>query len=162
MFRHALRHGDRAARALIGAGAYAAVGSSLWSNEEAIDDPMNDKQIALLDNRSDYAAFAEAGIPVGGLFTGAEGTKSAGEATSQGGQAGEAYDACYHLLCDGLDNLDEEVFELNMRAAAYALDYFASDPSELASLADVRRPATALRRPLVDRHGAGCEHHLDR
>ena len=30
------------------------------------------------DGRSDYQAFADAGIPTGGLFTGAEGDKTAG------------------------------------------------------------------------------------
>jgi Zn-dependent M28 family amino/carboxypeptidase len=51
--------------------------------------------------RSDYGPFITiAGIPAGGLFTGAEGTKTAQEAAIYGGIAGAQYDPCYHLACD--------------------------------------------------------------
>ena len=52
--------------------------------------------------RSDYGPFIEVGIPAGGLFTGAEGVKTAREARRHGGLAGEAYDPCYHAPCDNL------------------------------------------------------------
>ncbi|MGH2731809.1 MAG: M20/M25/M40 family metallo-hydrolase [Actinomycetota bacterium] len=52
------------------------------------------------DGRSDYEPFIAAGIPAGGLFTGAEGLKTAKEAKKYGGKAGEAYDRCYHRACD--------------------------------------------------------------
>jgi Zn-dependent M28 family amino/carboxypeptidase len=55
------------------------------------------------DGRSDYDAFTAAGIPAGGLFTGAEGIKSEEEAAIYGGLAGVAYDPCYHSPCDSLD-----------------------------------------------------------
>ncbi|TQS40402.1 M28 family peptidase [Cryptosporangium phraense] len=55
-----------------------------------------------LDGRSDYAAFADAGIPVGGMDTGAEGTKSAAEVARFGGVPGVAFDPCYHQACDAL------------------------------------------------------------
>jgi Zn-dependent M28 family amino/carboxypeptidase len=58
------------------------------------------------DGRSDYFDFIENGIPAGGLFTGAEGIKSAAEALTYGGTAGEAYDPCYHAACDDIDNID--------------------------------------------------------
>jgi Zn-dependent M28 family amino/carboxypeptidase len=54
------------------------------------------------DGRSDYDAFINAGIPAGGLFTGAEGIKTAQEAEVYGGVAGVAYDPCYHQACDSL------------------------------------------------------------
>ena len=57
------------------------------------------------DGRSDYGPFIEAGIPAGGLFTGAEGIKTAEQAAIYGGVAGEQYDPCYHLSCDDIDNL---------------------------------------------------------
>ena len=38
--------------------------------------------------------------PAGGLFTGAEGIKTAAEAVSWGGTAGQPYDPCYHQACD--------------------------------------------------------------
>ena len=52
--------------------------------------------------RSDYQAFINNGIPAGGLFTGAEGLKTAAEAAAYGGVAGAAYDPCYHQACDNL------------------------------------------------------------
>jgi Zn-dependent M28 family amino/carboxypeptidase len=52
--------------------------------------------------RSDYGPFilATPGIPAGGLFTGAEGVKSAAQAVVYDGVAGEQFDPCYHLACD--------------------------------------------------------------
>ena len=51
--------------------------------------------------RSDYGPFITiAGIPAGGLFTGAEGAKTTQEAAIYGGIAGAQYDPCYHLACD--------------------------------------------------------------
>ncbi|MBC8067587.1 MAG: M20/M25/M40 family metallo-hydrolase, partial [Deltaproteobacteria bacterium] len=56
------------------------------------------------DGRSDYGPFIAAGIASGGLGTGAEGIKTAEQAAVHGGQAGQAYDPCYHGACDTLDN----------------------------------------------------------
>ncbi len=56
--------------------------------------------------RSDYGPFIAVGIPSGGLFTGAEGIKTAEEVTLWGGTAGEQYDPCYHLACDTFDNIN--------------------------------------------------------
>jgi Zn-dependent M28 family amino/carboxypeptidase len=50
--------------------------------------------------RSDYGPFIAVGIPAGGLFTGAEGIKTAEQAVTYGGTAGAQYDPCYHLACD--------------------------------------------------------------
>ena len=57
-----------------------------------------------LGGASDHAPFAEAGIPVGGLFTGADNVKPADQARRFGGSAGRPYDACYHQACDTLAN----------------------------------------------------------
>jgi Zn-dependent M28 family amino/carboxypeptidase len=54
------------------------------------------------DGRSDYDAFISVGIPAGGLFTGAEGVKTAAQAAVYGGVTGAAYDPCYHQACDSL------------------------------------------------------------
>ena len=72
-----------------------------------------------LNGRSDYAAFSASGIPVGGIFTGAEGQKSEQQAALFGGVAGEAYDACYHKACDDLGNISLEALEVNTNAIAY-------------------------------------------
>jgi hypothetical protein len=54
---------------------------------------------------SDHFAFNQAGIPTGGLFSGAGVTGSAAQ-PSASGPAGEPPDACYHLACDTIDNVD--------------------------------------------------------
>ncbi|MCA1781970.1 MAG: M28 family metallopeptidase [Dermatophilaceae bacterium] len=70
--------------------------------------------------RSDYSAFILAGIPAGGLFTGAEGIKTPEEAGIWGGTAGIAYDPCYHLACDTYDNNNNHALAVNSDAVAYA------------------------------------------
>ncbi len=70
--------------------------------------------------RSDYAAFAEAGIPVGGLFTGAEGVKTDDEALLYGGASGVAYDAHYHAEGDTTANISPEAMEINTKAIIFA------------------------------------------
>ena len=58
--------------------------------------------------RSDYGPFIATGIPSGGLFTGAEGIKTADEAAIWGGTAGVAYDPCYHQACDTFANINDQ------------------------------------------------------
>ncbi len=77
------------------------------------------------DGRSDYGAFIENGIPAGGLFTGAEGIKSAEQAAIFGGTAGEAYDPCYHAACDDTSNIDPVVMEQMADALAHSTATFA-------------------------------------
>ena len=70
------------------------------------------------DGRSDYGPFIEAGVPAGGLFSGAEGEKTAEQAEVYGGTAGEPYDPCYHQACDTINNLSTKaLFELGDAAA---------------------------------------------
>jgi len=74
--------------------------------------------------RSDYQAFILSGIPAGGLFTGAEGIKTADQVLLYGGTEGEQYDPCYHLACDTFDNVSLEVLDQNADAvAASVLQY---------------------------------------
>lgn len=82
---------------------------------------------AAFDLRSDYAAFVMAGIPSGGIFTGAEGTKTAEQAELYGGQAGEPFDACYHQGCDGFDNVDLQLAAQIGEAIAYSVEVYALD-----------------------------------
>ena len=72
------------------------------------------------DGRSDYGPFIDAGIPAGGLFTGAEGVKTEEEAATYGGTAGEPYDPCYHQACDTSENIDDEVLDQMADAVAHA------------------------------------------
>ncbi|MCB9796026.1 MAG: M20/M25/M40 family metallo-hydrolase [Alphaproteobacteria bacterium] len=80
-----------------------------------------------LDGRSDYYGFWEAGVPNGGLFTGAEGAMSRAEAEAWGGEVGEAYDACYHRQCDDWENLDLDLGEEMMRAAGHVAETLAME-----------------------------------
>jgi Zn-dependent M28 family amino/carboxypeptidase len=54
------------------------------------------------NGRSDYGPFilAMPAIPAGGLFTGAEGIKTADLAAVYGGVVGQQFDPCYHIFCD--------------------------------------------------------------
>ncbi len=58
------------------------------------------QEAAPFSGRSDYAAFIAKGIPAGGLFTGAEETKTPEQVARYGGVAGAAADPCYHQACD--------------------------------------------------------------
>ncbi|MQA87908.1 MAG: M20/M25/M40 family metallo-hydrolase [Streptosporangiales bacterium] len=77
-----------------------------------------------LNGRSDYDAFALSGIPIGGLFTGAEGVKTEEQATKYGGEAGVAFDPCYHQACDDLSNVNDTALRQNTQAIAAATVYF--------------------------------------
>ncbi len=70
--------------------------------------------------RSDYAAFFDAGIPFGGLFTGAEGIKTPAQEATYGGTAGQQYDPCYHQACDTFANVALDVLDLNSDAVAFS------------------------------------------
>jgi Zn-dependent M28 family amino/carboxypeptidase len=52
------------------------------------------------DGRSDYGPFIAAGIPAGGLFTGAEVPKTAEQVAQYGGIVDAQLDPCYHAACD--------------------------------------------------------------
>jgi Zn-dependent M28 family amino/carboxypeptidase len=81
--------------------------------------------------RSDYGPFIAKGIPAGGLFTGAEGIKTASQAELFGGVAGLAYDQCYHQACDGLTNNNPEAIDHNSDAIAHAVLTYAQDLTSL-------------------------------
>jgi Zn-dependent M28 family amino/carboxypeptidase len=71
-----------------------------------------------LAGSSDHAAFSLAGLPVGGLFTGADERKAQDEAQRFGGTAGRPYDSCYHQGCDTLANVNLQVLGQMADAAA--------------------------------------------
>ncbi|MER5454202.1 M28 family metallopeptidase [Micromonospora sp. NPDC002389] len=73
------------------------------------------------DGRSDYGPFISVGIPAGGTFTGAEGTKSSAQASLWGGTAGQAFDPCYHRACDTLTNINDTALDRNADAIAYTV-----------------------------------------
>jgi Zn-dependent M28 family amino/carboxypeptidase len=81
------------------------------------------------DGRSDYGPFIDVGIPAGGLFTGAEEIKTAEQAAIYGGTAGIAYDPCYHLACDDIDNVNVDALDEMSDAIAHATLVFADTSS---------------------------------
>lgn len=81
--------------------------------------------------RSDYGRFIAVGIPAGGLFTGAEGVKTAEEAAIWGGTAGQQYDPCYHLACDTYANNNNYALETNSDAIAFAVLQYAMSTADV-------------------------------
>lgn len=77
------------------------------------------------DGRSDYDAFIKNGIPGGGVATGAEGIKTPEEAEMFGGIAGQAYDPCYHSLCDDTTNVNMIPWMMNTKLIAHSVATFA-------------------------------------
>ncbi|MBY8847542.1 M28 family peptidase [Saccharothrix sp. MB29] len=78
-------------------------------------------ELTSVGGRSDHAAFARAGIPVGGTFTGAEGIKTSAQAQKWGGTAGTAFDRCYHRSCDTTSNVNATALNRNADAIAHAV-----------------------------------------
>ncbi len=99
------------------------------------------------DGRSDYGPFIDKGIPAGGLFSGAEGLKTADEFADFGGTAGEPYDRCYHQACDDLANVSESALDTLVDSAAHAVLHFATElpvPVVTAFRAGAARAASAV------------------
>jgi Zn-dependent M28 family amino/carboxypeptidase len=80
---------------------------------------------SVFDGRSDYGPFIDNGIPAGGLDSGAEGLKTADEAKIYGGEAGKAYDGCYHQACDTFANNNNTILDQLSDGAANAVQVFA-------------------------------------
>ena len=73
------------------------------------------------DGRSDHAPFKNVGIPVGGLFSGADYVKTAAQATKWGGTAGQEFDPCYHSSCDKTSNINDTALDRHSDAIAHAV-----------------------------------------
>ncbi|PPS87975.1 M28 family metallopeptidase [Streptomyces sp. MH60] len=73
------------------------------------------------DGRSDHAPFKNAGVPVGGLFSGADYRKTSAQAAKWGGTAGQPFDRCYHSSCDTTANINDTALNRNSDAIAYAV-----------------------------------------
>ncbi len=76
---------------------------------------------AAFTGRSDYQAFINNGIPAGGLFTGAEVTKTAAQQAIWGGTTGAQYDPCYHAACDTFANNSNRALGVNADAVAFSV-----------------------------------------
>jgi Zn-dependent M28 family amino/carboxypeptidase len=106
-----------------GSGVIERVFSSFFADQGETSEPTD------FTGRSDYVGFVDLGIPAGGLFTGAEGIKTAAQADLFGGTAGQAYDPCYHEACDTLANVNANTLDLMADAVAHATLTFAETTS---------------------------------
>ncbi|MGH8939933.1 MAG: M28 family metallopeptidase, partial [Actinomycetes bacterium] len=82
-----------------------------------VGEPYDDTEFS---GRSDYQAFIEAGIPSGGLFTGAEVVKTEEQRAIWGGTTGQQFDPCYHLACDTFANNNNHALGVNAKSIAFA------------------------------------------
>jgi hypothetical protein len=105
--------------------------------------------------RSDYGPFIARGIPAGGLFTGAEGVKTADQAATYGGTAGVAYDPCYHAACDTLANVNNTGLDQMSDAAAHVTVHFANRKFDKQPLVN---PAVAAGDGSGDSGGLHSQH----
>jgi Zn-dependent M28 family amino/carboxypeptidase len=100
------------------------------------------------NGRSDYGPFIapNIGIPAGGLFTGAEGIKTAAQVATYGGTAGAQYDPCYHLACDTFANNSNTALDQMSDAVAHAVLLFSKRNFDQAPLVD---PAVTAARSVT-------------
>ena len=79
------------------------------------------------DGRSDYDGFTIAGIPSGGLFTGAEENMTAEQAALWGGIPDVPFDPNYHEATDTLDHVDRTALGINGGGVAFVVGLYAQD-----------------------------------
>jgi Zn-dependent M28 family amino/carboxypeptidase len=79
------------------------------------------------EGRSDYDGFTKAGIPAGGLFSGAEDKMTPDEAKLWHGDADEPFDPNYHKKTDTLDKIDRTSLGIQGSGVAYAVGIYAQD-----------------------------------
>jgi Zn-dependent M28 family amino/carboxypeptidase len=79
------------------------------------------------DGRSDYDAFTQAGVPSGGLFSGAEENKTADQQKLWGGTADAPFDPNYHKSTDTLDQIDKTALGILGGGVVYSVGLYAQD-----------------------------------
>jgi len=81
------------------------------------------------EGRSDYDGFTRAGVPAGGLFSGAEEKMSPEQAKLWGGKADEPFDPNYHKKTDTLDHVDRTSLGIQGEGVAFSVGIYAQDQS---------------------------------
>ncbi|QEN12387.1 M28 family metallopeptidase [Mycolicibacterium sp. ELW1] len=79
------------------------------------------------DGRSDYDAFTRAGIPSGGLFSGAEENKTADQQKLWGRTADAPFDPNYHKATDTLDHIDKAALGILGGGVVFSVGLYAQD-----------------------------------
>ncbi len=121
---------------------------------DGVEQPWVDSEFS---GRSDYQAFIEAGIPAGGLFSGADTVKTEEEAAIFGGTAGEPLDSNYHRPTDTLENVNRESVDAFAPAIGWAAHVLAWE------LVDAQPPVSpeptdpAMPSPEPEQTGPGAE-----
>lgn len=78
-----------------------------------------------LSQAGNYSAFQAAGIPIGGVTTGANQRKTEAQVRIWGGKGGQPFDPNYRTLRDNLDNVDHEALGITAPAVAFAVGTYA-------------------------------------
>ncbi|OLT39083.1 amidohydrolase [Saccharomonospora sp. CUA-673] len=102
---------------------------------EAMDGRGIELETEPVSGRSDYAEFAAYGIPIGGVYTGADGVKTEEQAEKWGGEAGVTFDPCYHTPCDNLGNVDYDAFTVNGQGMADVIADYAMSTEDVNGIA---------------------------
>lgn len=79
------------------------------------------------EGRSDYSSFTLAGIPAGGIFSGAEEKMTPAQAERWGGAADQPFDPNYHKSSDTLEHVDRTALGINGGGVAYGIGIYAQD-----------------------------------
>ncbi len=114
--------------------------------------------------RSDYGPFIAVGIPSGGLFTGAGDIKTEEQAEKWGGEAGVAYDPCYHQECDDLGNVDRVALNVNGKAAAWVIGLYGTSTEGVNGMApgskksSKQKAAERAQERMLTAHEHGHDH----
>ncbi len=101
---------------------------------------------------SDSYWFVLAGVPTGGLYSGAMESKQEAWADAIGGEADAPLDACYHRACDRVENTDADLYAELAAAAAHTVQALA-EAAPAPSAARMVRQSFDLPRP------RGCHDH---
>jgi aminopeptidase Y len=84
-----------------------------------------------LGGGSDHRAFGEAGIPTGGVFSGATDPVTLEQAATFGASAGAPADPCYHQPCDDVANANVALARVLAAAMADVAARLANNPELL-------------------------------
>ncbi|MFC3995094.1 M20/M25/M40 family metallo-hydrolase [Nocardiopsis sediminis] len=102
-----------------GSGAIQKLFEDYFAGRDLVSEPTE------FSGRSDYSAFMEAGIPSGGVFSGADGIKTEEQVEYYGGVAGEPYDANYHTAGDTVEEINWDAVGDLSDAIAYSVETYA-------------------------------------
>jgi Zn-dependent M28 family amino/carboxypeptidase len=79
------------------------------------------------NGRSDYDPFTQAGVPSGGLFTGAGEDMSTEQAEMWGGDPGRPFDPNYHEASDTIQHINRGALAINGSGVAYVVGLYSQD-----------------------------------